>query len=717
MNVRLYVASVRQLHTGDRLHEDHLNANNLYERRHEGDSKEASMADRVVTSGITIAIRVFLPIAVVIVCTTGISGAGETAALSDGEEAPCPIGTARTPRLSSIGLVAPDALPSMAAGPSSDEIVTKTFGSSGVEVERCYREDTTQTMCFTVFNGGTSVWVDRVQLTFPTLDGNWSVACNPSLEDPTDSVGYTVNFNCTTPLVNQVVYLTADSDGLGEISGGASWNTCVDVTVPASYSGNRFIPWELRGDDGAGVSSSIMIENCTPLTLTPSSVDIEGCNGAPQFLEFELWNYSAGDVMVDFSYETAYAEFTGPASSFLAQGNSMILTATLIPDATLCAGELVTATLTANGAGNIDSAAVTETITETGGWHRVKDSPVPSMDNVVVWASHRDGGLWSIGGYESNGATQRYDPVTDTWTTGQAESVLGDPIEYAMDGCYGLDGPNPDTAHEIVVLFPDTITTGALHVYDITDNSWSTRAIPGFFPPGFKGRWGFDVVSLLNNPSVKPGITNRNICYLSGGADQEGGGRVRDLWIYDPATNGGAYLGNFSASIWFGFHASWYVPWVGNDGAICVAGGVDHNHQINNSSQCYDIAGASFNSVNADLGTLPEPWWGMADGWQVGPDGHELWLANGVAQDGTLLPISAFIREGMVNFQQGPGVPDAMYRLEGDGYDGRFFTLNGARGGFIYSEFSLGLESCHPCGLFIDGFESGDTSSWSLSIP
>ena len=676
------------------------------------------MAFPVGTSRNPFTISILFVVAAIIVGSATISEAAKGEGSSNTGTPPCSVETLRDSELGSVHLQTPAGRPSMTAGSSSNGGATKAVSVSDVSVKRCYRANTTQTMCFTVFNGAATDWIDRVQLSFPTLDGNWSVACNSSLEGPTDSVGYAVNFNCTTPLVNQVVYLTADSDGIGEISVGASWQTCVDVTVPAGYTGNRFIPWELRDDAAGTTTGSIEIEQCSPLTLTPSSVEIEGCNGAAQLLEFELWNYGAGDVTVDFSYDATYAELTGPTSSFLAQGNSMTLTATLTPDSTLCTGETATATLTANGNGHIDTAAVTETITETGGWHRVADSPVAAMDNVVVWASHRDGGLWSIGGYEANGATQPYDPDTDTWSTFQAETVLGDEIEYPVDGCYGLDGANPDTAHEIVVLFPDTTTVkNALHVYDITANSWSTRSIPAFFGQGFEGRWGFDVVSLLNNPSVQQGITNRNVCYLSGGADTPGGGTTRDLWLYDPATNNGEYVGAFPAEIWFGFHASWYVPWVGNDGAICVAGGADHNHRINSSSQCYDIAADAFNTVNDDLGTLPEPWWGMADGWQTGTSGHELWLANGVAQDGSLLPSSAYIREGMTDFQQGPDIPEGMYRLEGDGYNGMFFTLDGSRGGFQYSKFSFGLEACPGCGLFSDGFESGDTAEWTKTVP
>lgn len=253
-----------------------------------------------------------------------------------------------------------------------------------------------------------------------------------------------------------------------------------------------------------------------------------------------------------------------------------------------------------------------------------------------------------------------------------------------MDGCYGLNG----SGDEIAVLFPDTLVTGTLQIFNITTKSWYTETIPAGYPE--EGRWGHDVVSMIQH-------IGENACYLSGGADKPGGGTARDLWRYLPETNSVSYVGAFPASVWFGFHASWYVPWIGDAGGICVAGGADHNHQINTSTQCYDIEADSFNSLNADLGTIPEPWWGMADGWAIHGGVYQLWLANGVAQDGTLLPSSAYFEEGMTNFAAGPEIPEGMYRLEGSAWNDQFYTLNGSRGGFWYSEFSMNLVDCPIC--------------------
>ena len=254
-----------------------------------------------------------------------------------------------------------------------------------------------------------------------------------------------------------------------------------------------------------------------------------------------------------------------------------------------------------------------------------------------------------------------------------------------MDGCYGLNGDGD----EIIVLFPDTITTGTLQIWNITDRNWYLMPVP---TPGYpaEGRWGQDIVSMLQH-------TGENVCYLSGGATTPGGGRTRDLWKYYPATNVAEYVGHFKASVWFNFHASWYVPWVGDAGAICVAGGVDQGSAANDSTQCYDLQTQSFHAQDVDLGTLPQAWWGMADGWLDTGENYELWIANGADSAFNLLPASAYIREGMSAFAYGPPIPVELYRLEGDAWGDDFYTLNGSLGGFSYSKVSLHMISCPTC--------------------
>jgi hypothetical protein len=451
------------------------------------------------------------------------------------------------------------------------------------------------------------------------------------------------------------------------------------------------VPWLFHGDGGGQVTGTLTIDECDPLMLKPDLLEVEGCNGVTQTHEFELWNNTGGAATVNLSYgvPSGNGRFAGPPGFSMSSGETVTFTVRLAPDSCVGVGETMTAVLTASVDSTYrDISTIANTTLLYSGWQARTTSITPTMDNVVVWAIH-DGGLWSIGGYGAHGAAQRYDPNSDTWTT--HASAMSPTIEYPIDGCYGID----EDGHEVVVLFPDTILTGTLHRYDITSDTWDYPAVPGWYPD--EGRWGQDIVSLYN-------VTNgeRNVCYLSGGSPQEGGGRTRDLWEYHPDDHAvGGYIAPFYATLpvtrVFNFHASWYVPWVGEMGAICVGGGVDHNHQIVDSTQCFDIEREQFNEPDADLGTLPEPWWGMADGWQTYHGRHQIWIANGVAQDGTLIQATAYADETTGGFVYGPVPPVGLYRMEGDGWNGRFYTEQGSQGGFWYSYHNLLLVQCPWC--------------------
>jgi hypothetical protein len=110
----------------------------------------------------------------------------------------------------------------------------------------------------------------------------------------------------------------------------------------------------------------------------------------------------------------------------------------------------------------------------------------------------------------------------------------------------------------------------------------------------------------------------------------------------------------------------------------------------------------------------------MADGWRTANGGHQIWIANGVAGDGTNLPSSAYADATTGGFVRGPEIPVWLYRLEGDGLNGQFYMLQGSEGSFTPSKHTQRLEPCPACLpplIFEDDFESGDTGKWSTSIP
>lgn len=571
--------------------------------------------------------------------------------------------------------------------------LTSIEGST-VTTSDCYQAGDTRTMCFTVHNASPdSEWLDLIRLTFPNYSGlgPWDVSC--SYQTPTDSSGSPVSMTCSTPELNAVTYTDNDADTIGEITAGSSWTFCVDIAIPPGYDGQRIVNWELSGDDPSTseLQGQLFIDDCP---LYPDFIEIEGCHGVQQQVTMALWNNTNASGLFELQYDApgGNGSISGPADFEISSGGIITFTVALTPDLDAQPGEIVDFLVEVDGLGASDSSSIEFNIVPYGDWQRKTDSPESTMDNAVAWAVH-DGGLWSVGGSGSGGAAQRYDPTYDTWIT--YTQTLTPYIEYPVDGCYGLD----EDGHEVMVLFPDTIITGTLQRFDITDKTWELRPLPTDYPGDPpEGRWAQDIVSLYNVTSFLYPGSERNLCYISGGATQAGGGNVKNLWQYDPYKNETIYLGNYSVTDkGFDFHASWFVPWVGDQGSICVGGGVDFLGKVMADTQCYDIAADEFRQPNVDLGPLPEPCWGMADGWQFTNEEYQIWLANGIDHDGLFLPASAYASETSGGFHYGPMVPEALYLLEGDGWNGQFFTVGGSSVGFETTNLVHNLTQCPEC--------------------
>jgi hypothetical protein len=569
---------------------------------------------------------------------------------------------------------------------SPQPLSVSSIAGSTISTSDCYQPGQTRTMCFTVQNGSQdNEWLDRVRLTFPDLLGPWTVAC--LYQDATDSSGKPVDFDCSA-INNEVIYTDNDSDGSGEITAGSSWTFCIDLTVPSAYNGDRIIHWGLSGDEiGATpheTEASILVNMCEPLMLTSETTISAACNGVARDIVFDLWNNtgSNGSFSLNYAVPSANAAFDGPGEISISSGSIVTFTAQLTPDFFLRPGEIVTATLQASGNAASTNFTLITAISSSAGWQANASSPSSTMDNVVAWASH-DGALWSIGGYGASGVTQRYDLETDAWTTHAPE--VQPVIEYPSDGCYGLNA----VGEEVIVLFPDASSSvHTLHRYTIPTDTWDAPSIP---VPFSDGRWAQDILSLYN-------INGENICYISGGATSPGGGNVNNLFEYHPDTNTIKYLGNFTHHpSGFDFHASWYVPWIGSSGAVCVGGGIDQSSGITSDTQCYDIAAGKFNAPNSDLGPLPEPWWGMADGWRIQNGHYQIWLVNGVDATGKLINASAYYDQTTGGFVYGPQPAEAAYRLEGDGWQNYFFAEQGSLGGFTPSGHNQVLTPCPEC--------------------
>jgi hypothetical protein len=310
--------------------------------------------------------------------------------------------------------------------------------------------------------------------------------------------------------------------------------------------------------------------------------------------------------------------------------------------------------------------------TNLGAWSLWNPAPFDSMDTVVIAYKGR---IYYVGGYQSGGKVGIYNPSIDFWTVGAPEPSPN--IQYPVDGCLGLNS----SGQPVIVLFPDTTgsVSGILHRYNIATNSWDTPPVPSGFPAN--GQWAHKIVSMLT-------ATGENVCYISGGASTPGGGNLNTLWAYHPAGNTITDLGDFTHHpAGFDFHASWYVPWIGSEGGICVAGGIDSGSNVISDTQCYDLGTASFLLPNSDLPRMPNGIWAAADVSMMGREGSDLqlWVANGIHASLGTWKGSIYYSSLDGQWHDGPSLLYGAYRLGGatDTRQGTMHVIGGGLGGFF----------------------------------
>jgi hypothetical protein len=118
---------------------------------------------------------------------------------------------------------------------------------------------------------------------------------------------------------------------------------------------------------------------------------------------------------------------------------------------------------------------------------------------------------------------------------------------------------------------------------------------------------------------------DNNLIYVTGGQMSV---MLDDLWIYDPWDDSATHGPDFDTAR--AAHASWYVPWLGTEGYLCIAGGASDGATHLRSTQCYDVASGSWHAENADLGLLPETWMSMGDAVKMHNGCPQLWMVGGV---------------------------------------------------------------------------------------
>jgi len=298
------------------------------------------------------------------------------------------------------------------------------------------------------------------------------------------------------------------------------------------------------------------------------------------------------------------------------------------------------------------------------------DMPPAPFNTYFVDAFYYNNKIYYLGYEGTSIKVGIYDTVKGSWKAGASEPTPS--FAYFYSGCLGLNG----TGQPVIVLFPDN-SSGVLHRYNIATNSWDTPAAPSGFPVG--GQWGHDIVSMINH-------TGQNVCYISGGSTGYGaGGNLNSLLKYKLDTNKITDLGDFTHHpAGFNVHNSWYVPWIGTKGAICVAGGIDTTIGPFSDTQCYDIGTSSFRPANSDIPPMPEPVFAAAHMWMVQGDGsdYQLWVVNGTTSPPVSNGKSMYYSKSDNLWHYGPS-PISVYAPAGvtDSRYGTIYMISGYGGG------------------------------------
>ncbi len=426
---------------------------------------------------------------------------------------------------------------------------------------------------------------------------------------------------------------------------------------------------------------------CEPATgavLQPARIEVAGCPCETQSQTLHFANHSGASSEVLLAYVTEAGVSVELPASLGTVPNTGVkpFTVTLNLDQGMVPGTTVRVTVTAALASNpaiSDTTVITGRARDSIAWEARRDSPAPSMDGAVI---EYGGKLYNVGGNGSNGAVDIYDPASDSWTSGAAEP--SPTINFPGDACFGYATPDDP----VILLLPDADSgvSGVWHRYHIITNTWDTPALPAALPAN--GIWASDIV-----------VDYRaNQCYITGGATTPGNGDLSTLYRYDPADNTATLVGDFNhIPTGFDFHAGWYVPWIGSAGGICVGGGVGAGSTVYADTQCYDIAANAFNTANADLGPLPEPWWGMADAENVYGGKQQLWLANGVRADSNIINRTAYFDRVAGKFIYGPTPLYNGYRGEGAAVQGAVHLIDGSPAGFSSTTRNQRLLQCPEC--------------------
>ncbi len=176
-------------------------------------------------------------------------------------------------------------------------------------------------------------------------------------------------------------------------------------------------------------------------------------------------------------------------------------------------GDVVTATVTAVGAGQTRVSDITMTIVSAT-FESIADAHWPRESHA---GAAYDDKVWSVGGKTDLGSTpplvEKYDPKTDAWMEiAGSEAPFGE--DRVHSGCQ---------AGDTVYMWSD-----GLYSYNMATNTWSDLSTATGQPD--PNDWDLDDSAWVFDPDA-------GLCYATGGQDANTGDESKAVSVYNPATN------------------------------------------------------------------------------------------------------------------------------------------------------------------------------------
>jgi hypothetical protein len=239
---------------------------------------------------------------------------------------------------------------------------------------------------------------------------------------------------------------------------------------------------------------------------------------------------------------------------------------------------------------------------------------------------------------------------------------------YPVDGCAAMNA----AGEWVTYIIGDQSGIAGFWGYNHNTNTWFQPA--GAAPADrWAPDWAYD--------------EETNLCYMTGGANAPGGGTYNETWQYDPAADTWTQLPNFTSIR--DFHNSW-VGTLNGTRYLCIGGGVNASSVMQQSTQCYDIAGGAWNAENADMDAYPTDPFGAADATLHADTGDQFWFAGGAINAAANVTDEVWAWDDADDSWHSLGNTGApRYRVEADFKHGDFYQLGGSSGGFTHTPTTI----------------------------